>query len=127
MRHGRRWRGEQRGAERRGGGSVRSGAFIGSGGEERTLVKAGDVVGDEARGAETMVEDFDLDLSAMGMTGERKFDAELGGAIESIGIVREENVRHVAANERFDTGESLLPLAAGRAFALVIDADEIEP
>src|SRR5712692_3982525 len=126
MRHGRRSGGEERGAERPSGGRVRGSAFIGSGGEQGALVEAGDVVGDEARGAQAMVEDFDLDLSAMGVAGERKFDAEFGGAIESIGIVREENVRHVAADERLHASESLLALAAGSAFALVVDADEIE-
>src|SRR5713101_4431214 len=126
MRHGRRSGGEERGAERPSGGRVRGSAFIGSGGEQGALVEAGDVVGDEARGAQAMVEDFDLDLSAMGVAGERKFDAEFGGAIESIGIVREENVRHVAADQRLDESESLLALAARSAFALVSEADELE-
>ncbi len=67
MRHGRRSRGEERGAERQSGGDVRSGAFIGGRREERALVEAGDIVGDEARGAEAMVENFDLDLSAVGV------------------------------------------------------------
>jgi hypothetical protein len=73
-----------------------------------------------------MVEDFDLDLSAVGVTGEGKLDAELGSAIKGIGIVREENVGHIAPDERFDAGERLLSLAGARAFALVIDADEVE-
>src|SRR5713101_2374730 len=126
VRHGRRRRGEERRAERQSGGGVRSGAFIGGGREERALVRTSDVVGDEARGAEAMVENFDLDLSAVGVASEGKFDAEFGGSIESIGIVREENVGHVAADQRLDESESLLALAARSAFALVIDADEIE-
>ena len=40
--------------------------------------------------------------------------------------MREENVGHIAADERLHTGEGLLPLAAGSTFALVIDADEVE-
>src|SRR5256884_5340079 len=73
-----------------------------------------------------MVEDFDLDLSSMGVTGKGKLDTEFGGAIEGVGIVREENVGHIAADEGRDAGKGLLPLAAGSAFALVIDAEEIE-
>src|SRR5260370_39239921 len=73
-----------------------------------------------------MVEDFDLDLSAVGVTGEGKLDAEFGGAIERIRIMREQNVRHIAADERLDIRKGLLSLAVAPAFALVIDADEIE-
>src|SRR6266446_8710502 len=47
---------------------------------QRSEVRPGDVIGDEARGAQTMVQDFDLDLPAMGVTGERKLDAQLSGA-----------------------------------------------
>src|SRR5258708_35937597 len=73
-----------------------------------------------------MVEDFDLDLSAVGVTGEGKLDAEFGGAIERVRIVRGQNVRHVAADERLDIRKGLLSLAVASTFALVIDADEIE-
>ena len=123
VRHGNERQSGERRAESASGGGVRSGAIIERRGEKRALIEAGDVIGDEARGAEAMVEDFDLDLSAVGVAGERKFDAEFGGAIEGIGIVRKENVGHVAPNEGLDTGESLLALAAGRAFALVINAE----
>src|SRR5258708_6885125 len=70
MHHGGRLRSEGRRAERSSGARVRSGTFIESRREERALIKAGDVVGDESRGAQAMVEDFDLYLTAMGMTGE---------------------------------------------------------
>src|SRR5260370_31047541 len=69
MGHGRRLRSEERRAERSSGARVRSGTIIESGREERALIKAGDVVGDESRGAQAMVEDFDLDLSAVRVTG----------------------------------------------------------
>src|SRR5467141_3286961 len=55
--------------------------------KKRTLVKAGDVVGTNALGAEAMVKDFHLDLAAVGVASEGKLDAKLGGAIEGIGIV----------------------------------------
>src|SRR5712664_3486260 len=94
--------------------------------KERALVEAGDIVGDESRGAEAMVENFHLDLAAVGVAGEGKLDAELGCAIEGIGIVREENVGHVAADEGLKLRERLDLLASGRALALIVNADEIE-
>src|SRR5882724_3114295 len=94
--------------------------------EQRALVESGDVIGDETRGTEAMVEDFHLDLAAMRVACERKFDAKLGGAIKAVWIVRKKNIRHVAAHERFDIGQSLLSLAVGSALALIIHADEIE-
>src|SRR6266513_1829764 len=87
MRHGRRRRGEERRAECPSHGSVRSSAFIRGGRKKQTLIKTGDVVGNEARGAQAMVENLNLDLSSVGVTGKRKLDAEFGGAIERIWIV----------------------------------------
>src|SRR5258708_10916094 len=124
--HGEGSGGEERWAESPGDGSVGSSAFIGSRSEKRALIKAGDVVGDKARGAQAMVEDFDLDLSTVGVAGEGKFDAQLCGAIEGVGIVRKKNIGHVAADEGLDKRESLLALAPRSALALVIDAEKIE-
>src|SRR5260370_1106888 len=73
-----------------------------------------------------LVEDFDLDLPNVGVPGERKLDAELGCAIERIRIVVKKNVGNVAADERLQAGKSLLPLAARRPFALIINAHEVE-
>src|SRR3981189_539850 len=47
LRHGRRSRGEERGAEGASGGSVWSSAFVEGGREERALVQARDVVSNE--------------------------------------------------------------------------------
>ena len=126
MRHGNGSGIEERRTERASDGSVRVGALIRSGGKERALIETSDVVGDKARGAEAMVEDLDLDLSAVRVASERKLDAEFGGAIESVGIVRKEDVGHIAPDERLDASESLLTLAAGSALALIVNADEIE-
>src|SRR5467141_911658 len=104
MSHWARSGGEERRAERASGRRVRSRTVSGGRRKERTLVKAGNVVGDEARWAQAMIKDFDLDLSAMGVTGERKLDAEFGSAIERVGIVGQENVGHVAPDERLQTG-----------------------
>ena len=64
-----------------------------------------------------MVENFHLNLSAMGMAGKREFDAHFRGAIEGIGIVRKENVGDVAADERLKLREGLDFPAASRALA----------
>ena len=73
-----------------------------------------------------MIQNFHLNLAPVGVARKRKLDAQLGGAIERIRIVREENIGHIPAHQRFDTGEKLLPLAAAVIFALVIHTDEIE-
>src|SRR5260370_9010335 len=67
-----------------------------------------------------------MNLTAVGVTCEREFDAKLCGAIEGVGIVREENIGHGAADEGLNKRESLLALAAGSALTLVVDAEEIE-
>src|SRR5258708_22072051 len=73
-----------------------------------------------------MVENFHVDLAAVGVAGEGKLNAEFGGAIEGIGIVREENIGHVAADEGLKLRERLDLLAASRALALIVNADKIE-
>src|SRR5579859_848986 len=55
--------------------------------EQRPVIEAGDVIGDEARRAEADIENFYLHLAAVGVPGERKFDAQFRGAIESVRIV----------------------------------------
>ena len=39
-----------------------------------------------------MIENFDLNLSAMSVAGQRKFNAQLRGTRKRVGIVREQNV-----------------------------------
>src|SRR5258708_25511767 len=78
--------GEERWAESPGDGSVGSSAFIGSRSEKRALIKAGVEVGDKARGAQGMVEDFALDLSTGGVAGGGKSDAQPCGAFEGFGL-----------------------------------------
>src|SRR2546430_97196 len=97
--NGRQVRVKEQRTGRLGGGSVRSSTISGSWRKKRTLVKAGNVIGDKAGGTKAVIENFDLNLSAVGVTGEGKLDAEFGGAIERVRIVRKENVGHVAANE----------------------------
>src|SRR5882724_7883765 len=117
--HGRRMHGHRRLVTGRGS------AFIERSRKKGALVQAGDVIGDKTRGAEAVIEDFHLDLAAVGVAGERELNAEFRGAIETIRIVRKKNVGHVATDERLDASESLLALAAGGALALVVYADEI--
>src|SRR5262249_5205158 len=53
-------------------------------------------------------------------------DAKLGGAVERIRIVRQEDVGHITPNQALRTSQKLLSLAAAVVFALVIDTDQIE-
>src|SRR5882724_2317474 len=79
--HGRRMHGHRRLVTGRGS------TFVDGCREKWALVEAGDIVGDEARGAKTMVEDFHLDLAAVSVAGERKLDAEFRGTIKAVRIV----------------------------------------
>ena len=90
---------------------------------ERTVVRASDVIGDKARGAEADVQNFDLHLAAVGVACERKLNAEFRSSIEGVRIVRQQNVGHVAADQGLEIREHLLLAAAGAAFALVIHTD----
>src|SRR5262249_25542617 len=90
------------------------------------LVHAGNVVRDEARRTEAVVQDFHLNLAAVRVARQRELDAELRRAIKRIGVVRQENIGHVAPDERSDLRESLYAAATGRAFALVVDANQVK-
>ncbi len=56
---------------------------------ERPEVRTGNVIGDEASGAEAVIEDFHLDLAAVRVAGERQLNSQFGGAIKRVGIVRQ--------------------------------------
>src|SRR5712691_10277333 len=90
------------------------------------LVKAGDKRRKKARGAEAVVEDFDLDLTAVGVPGELEFDPQFGGARKGIGIVGKKDVGHIAADQPPDVREHLQALSAGRALALIVHANQVE-
>src|SRR6184192_2291797 len=92
MRHRRRRRGQEQGAKGSSGESIRGRAIGGGRRKKRTLVKARDVVGNEARGTEAVVKDFHLNLATVSMSSQRKLDAEFGSAMERVWIVREENI-----------------------------------
>src|SRR5206468_11102388 len=64
MGNGRQVRVKEQRTGRLGGGSVRSSTISGSWRKKRTLVKAGNVIGDKARGTKAVIENFDLNLSA---------------------------------------------------------------
>src|SRR5690242_21681868 len=73
-----------------------------------------------------MVENFHLNLAAVGVSGKRQLDAHLGGAIEGVGIVRKENIGHVASHQSFEIWKHLQSTAAGSALALIVHTDKIE-
>src|SRR5205823_5077371 len=89
-------------------------------------VETGYVIADESRGAEAAIQDFHLNLAAVGVASKGKLDAEFGGAIERIRVVGKKNIGHVTLYQRFDSGQHLLALSAAVVFALVIHADQIE-
>ena len=73
-----------------------------------------------------MIENFHLDLPAVGMSGQAKLDPHLRSARKRIRIVRKQNIRNVFANQRFDQSQHRMHLAECRTLALVIHADQIE-
>src|SRR5579859_5446937 len=91
--------------------------------EQRPVIEAGDVIGDEARGAEADVQDFHLHLAAVGVAGKRELNAQFRGAIEGVRIVRQQNVGHIVAHKRLEIREHLLLAAARGAFTLVIHSN----
>jgi hypothetical protein len=93
---------------------------------QRPLEQAGDIVGDESRGRETVIENFHLDLAAVRVAGERQLDAEFRGAVETVGIVGKENVRDIAPDQRIHIRQQLHAPAVDAAFALVVHAYQIE-
>ena len=86
--------------------------IIGRGHGERAEVGAGNVVGDKTRRAQAVVKDFDLDLAAVSVTGQRQLDAKLRSAIKRVRIVREQDVRHVLTNQGSEIGKHLKAMAA---------------
>src|SRR5207244_12076583 len=76
-------------------------------------------------GTKAVSENFDLNLSAVGVTGEGKLDAEFGGAIERVRVVRQEDVGHVAASEWLEIRMVLLSLDVAIAFSLVIVSEGV--
>src|SRR5256885_3319175 len=62
----------------------------------------------------------------MRVPSERELNAELGGAIERVRIVREQNIRHVSAHQGSEIGEHLKAMTTGGTLALVIDTEKIE-
>src|SRR5260221_144277 len=80
---------------------------------ERAEIRSGNIVGDKTRGAEAVVENFPLNLTAMRVPSQRQLDAELRGAVKRVRIVREQDVRHVSTNEGSVIGKHLKAMAAG--------------
>src|SRR5437899_10913664 len=105
MRHRRRRRGQEQGAKGSSGERIRGRAIGGGRRKKRTLVKARDVVGNEARGTEAVVKDLHLNLATVSMSGQRKLDAEFCSATDSVWMVREAHIGRIAADQRVDIGK----------------------
>jgi len=77
-----------------------------------------------------VINNLDLHLSAMGMASEAELDAKIRSAPEGIRIVRKQNVRHVAADERFDLAQHVFcsrMLAADHVITLIVNAEQVKP
>src|ERR1019366_139596 len=93
----------------------------------RKVKKSGDERLNQASRADAVIHDFDLYLAAVSVTGKAEFDAQLGGAVERVRVVGEQEVRHIAPNQRLDLAQHWADmLAADHVVALVIDAQQIE-
>ncbi len=73
-----------------------------------------------------MIENLDLNLAAVSVSGERKLDAQFRGTRKRIGVVRKQDVGHIAADQLFRVDERLAFLAFTGALALIVDANEIK-
>src|ERR1700730_1256328 len=93
---------------------------------ERAEVGARYVVGHKAGWTKAVIENFHLNLASVRMPGQRQLNAQLRRTIESVGIMREQNVWHIAANQRSKIGKHLQAVATGTTLALVVDAKEIK-
>src|SRR5206468_7992161 len=91
--------------------------------KQRTDIEPSHIVGDKTRGTEAVVENFDLNLTTVCMTSKRKLDAQFGGAIERVRIVRKKDVGNIVADQCLHTGKRRNPAAAGIAFTLIIDTN----
>src|SRR5690348_4760574 len=80
----------------------------------------------ESSGRVPTVEDFDGDLAAMGVSGEAEFNAQFGGPVEAVGIVREQDVGDVTTDKSVYAVEHRRLWSFDHVIALVVNADEIE-
>src|SRR6266403_3395122 len=93
----------------------------------RQIVESRDERRDQSSRTDAVIHDLELDLPAMGVAGEAEFDAEFSSAPERIRIVRQQDVRHVAADQVLDFQQHWSgALAAAHVIALVIHAQQIE-
>src|ERR1700723_3717489 len=90
------------------------------------MIKPCYIVRNKTCGAESVVENFHLNLSTVRVASERQFDAQFRCAIECIGIVRHEDIGHVSSHQRFDILEQLHSSATIGTLTLVVDAHEIK-
>src|SRR5260370_17378632 len=74
-----------------------------------------------------VIHNLKLNLPAMSMPSQTKLNAQLRRLPKRIRIVRQQNVRHVAPNQRLDLLQHRSSaLAANHVVALIIDAQQIE-
>ena len=83
------------------------------------MVQASGEGSNESSGRVPTVEDFDGNLAAVGVSGEAEFDAQFRGPVETVGIVREQDVGDVVTDKSvYEVG---FPPFVRRAEALVMN------
>src|SRR5271166_5279557 len=92
----------------------------------RQLVQARYKAGHEPCRTPRVLEDFYVDLAAVGVACETQLDAESGSAVEGIWVVRKQYVNHVLADKRFDAAQRGQYRPGQMDVALVVDADQVK-
>src|SRR6266851_551638 len=93
----------------------------------RQPIKPSDKRRNQPSRTNAVIHNLNLHLPAVSVTGQAKLDAKHGRAPKRIRIVRQQNVRHVAPNQRLDLLQHRpSPLAVNHVVALIINAQQIE-
>jgi hypothetical protein len=72
------------------------------------------------------VDDLDVHLPAMRMTCEREFDPQLGCRVKRVGIMRQQDVGHIAAHQRRNAPLRRHSRSGELDTMLVVNTDEVE-
>jgi len=103
----------------------RGSAFIDGCSEKRALVETGDVISDETRGAEAMIEDFHLDLAAVSVPARESSMPSSAARLKLFGLW-ERRMLGMSRRTSGSTPPAFVVFGRGSALALIVHTDEIE-
>ncbi len=75
---------------------------------------------------EAAVGELERQLAAVGMPGQAQVDAQLGGAVETVGVVGEEDVDRVRHHQTFDSSQVRIRRQRWTVATLEVHADQVE-